>query len=509
MVHNMSKRAITFLFVSGISISGSFFPNAVVLSRGKLLPRRSAVEEEIESQKRTSRNKVYKKSEPIQQSYDAGQITVLSGLDPVRKRPGMYIGSTGPDGLHHLVWEVVDNSVDEALAGHASFITTTINEDGSCTVVDDGRGIPTDVHPKTGRSALETVLTVLHAGGKFQNAGSGGYKVSGGLHGVGISVVNALSSFVDVDVARNGMSHRMRFEGGVATGELEVSDLKPQQIDEDIDIEIERLKASRSADLGEGDDNEFQERIEKLERLRVLQKERKTGTKVTFLPDTKVFKGESGEPDISFDPSRLSARMDEIAYLNAGLLLTLKDKRAKKSKSTSQQHYQIFYHAGGLSEYAALLCQTKTPLFQKLTKKTRKGTKALKAKAGATVDPVSGYLSDDGATILCSGESNPGGDGSAPPVSVSVALRWSSDMYSESILSFCNNIRTRDGGSHVEGLKTALTRTVNQIAKRTGKVKEGASNLPGEFIREGLTAILSVSVAEPEFEGQTKGRLGK
>jgi len=461
---------------------------------------RSAVANETEI---ISSKKDNGKKEPIGQSYDAGQITVLSGLDPVRKRPGMYIGSTGPDGLHHLVWEVVDNSVDEALAGHASFVTTTINEDGSCTVIDDGRGIPTDLHPTTGISALETVLTVLHAGGKFDNqGGTGGYKVSGGLHGVGISVVNALSSYVTVDVSRNEKSSKMTFEAGVATEKLDVSDLGPPLVDKDIYAEIQRLQEEKKKCVSELDiNNEFDEKIEKLELLKSLQEKRTTGTSVTFLPDIKVFKGEKGNPDITFDPKRLSSRMDEIAYLNAGLVLTLKDKRAKIPS------FQVFFHAGGLSEYVELLCKTKTPLLEKSNKHAKKDSQKSASQGGISVDPISGFLSDDQATILCSGTSTPA-DNEMAPISVSVALRWSSDMYTESILSFCNNIRTRDGGSHVDGLKTSLTRTVNQVAKKMGRAKEGASNLPGEFIREGLTAIISVSVSEPEFEGQTKGRLG-
>lgn len=389
--------------------------------------------------------------------------------------------------------------MDEALAGHASFITTTINADGSCTVLDDGRGIPTDLHPTTGVSALETVLTVLHAGGKFDNeSGGGGYKVSGGLHGVGISVVNALSSSVDVEVLRKGSKHQMRFEAGVPKAALEISDLDPAHVDESIQAEIERLQALQSKDVEDDIQQEHQEAIEKLEKLQELQQMRKTGTSVTFMPDIKVFKGEDGEADITLDPSRLSSRMNEIAYLNAGLLLALKDNRPTAS---SKKKFQIFYHAGGLTEYVELLCRSKTPLFQKTTKRAKK------PKEGSAVDPVSVFLSEDEATIRISGEITPPDDG-ATPISISVVLRWSSDMYTESILSFCNNIRTKDGGSHVDGLKTSLTRTVNQIAKRSGKAKEGASNLPGEFIREGLTAIVSVSVSEPEFEGQTKGRLG-
>jgi DNA gyrase subunit B len=465
------------------------------------------------------------------QAYGAGQITVLSGLDPVRKRPGMYvfperhwclnfynntvyllttfyldryIGSTGPDGLHHLVWEVVDNCVDEALAGHATFISTTINEDGSCTVVDDGRGIPTDEHPTTGVSALETVLTVLHAGGKFDNeSGTGGYKVSGGLHGVGISVVNALSSSVDVLVDRSGNLHYMRFERGSPTGPLEVTKRKKKESSDDADIDESIALLEEEIAAQEEADEDLESQKSKLEIFRKLRTKRKSGTEVTFLPDINVFKGDNGKPNIQFDTSRLRGRMDEIAYLNAGLALTLQDKRPENAK---KRIMQVFYHAGGLAEYAYILCRTKTPLLGTTKTKRKKKTAANKKKSGddAATDPLSGLLSDDGATILCSGTTEVGESGELP-VSISVALRWSSDMYTESILSFCNNIRTRDGGSHVDGLKASLTRTVNQVAKRLGKAKEG---IPGEFVREGLTAIISVSVTEPEFEGQTKGRLG-
>ena len=426
--------------------------------------------------------------------YGAEQITVLEGLDPVRKRPGMYIGSTGPDGLHHLVWEVVDNCVDEALAGHATYITTTINEDGSCTIVDDGRGIPTGLHPTTGVSALETVLTVLHAGGKFDNQGnSGGYKVSGGLHGVGISVVNALSEYVDVTVHRDNQEYHMRFERGIPQGRLEVG---PGSAAGAVDLTnaIKAVQEKRLKKTNEDDDNGDADVEQKnLQLLLSLQEKRTRGTSVTFMPDIRVFKGENGKPDVSFEASRLKGRMDEIAYLNAGLVLMLWDKRKKSNKP------QVFYHAGGLAEYVDLLCRTKQPLFGKgSAARGAQKTKKLKA-AGLTQ-----VLTDDGTTILCEGTSS--GDGDS--ISVSVALRWSADMYTESILSFCNNIRTKDGGSHVDGLKACLTRCVNQAAKRSGKAKEGTPNLPGEFIREGLTAVISVSVTEPEFEGQTKGRLG-
>lgn len=435
----------------------------------------------------------------------------------------MYIGSTGPDGLHHLVWEVVDNSVDEALAGHATFISISINADGSCSVVDDGRGIPTDRHPTTGVSALETVLTVLHAGGKFDNAGNsdgsasgGGYKVSGGLHGVGISVVNALSERVDVTVDRNGQEYAMQFERGVPASSLQTMDGTGSVIDEDLDENLKMLQnmvgSDKNTKMVDEEDKEKARtqkvQLQNLKLLQSLQQKRATGTKVTFLPDIKVFKGEKGKPDIAFDPSRLKGRLNEIAYLNAGLVLALKDKRNPNKAAT----IEVFYHAGGLAEYVSELCKTKHPLFSptKVVKRTKKaasvGKKAGDSHATGSMNPLDGLLSEDGYTFLCAGSTEP--DRGNNNIAVSVALRWSSDMYTESILSFCNNIRTRDGGSHVDGLKACLTRTVNQMSKKLGKAKDSAINLPGEFVREGLTAVISVSVPEPEFEGQTKGRLG-
>jgi len=430
-------------------------------------------------------------------AYGASQITVLEGLDPVRKRPGMYIGSTGPDGLHHLVWEVVDNCVDEALAGHAKLIQVTINPDGSCTVSDDGRGIPTDMHPITGVSALETVLTVLHAGGKFDNeSGSSGYKVSGGLHGVGISVVNALSEFVEVVVDRREKVHTMKFNRGIPTGPLDVVDFGTEnKANSAIPNEIKNMKAN---DDGDDEDKDYESN---LKLVRKIQSERKSGTRVTFLPDIKVFKGEDGKPGIKFDTSRLHGRMDELAYLNPGLVLTLEDKR-ETIKKGNKKPLRIFYHAGGLEEYIDLLCNAKTPLLGD----TKGKKKAKKKVTKGNDDHLASLLSEDMGTILISGTTE--GSKDALPVSASVALRWSSDMYTESTLSFTNNIRTKDGGTHVEGLRSSLTRSVNAAAKRLGKVKEGQSNIPGEFVREGLTAIISVSVTEPEFEGQTKGRLG-
>jgi len=444
-------------------------------------------------------------------SYDASQITVLEGLDPVRKRPGMYIGSTGPDGLHHLVWEVVDNSVDEALAGHATLITITLNADGSCTITDDGRGIPTGIHPKTGVSALETVMTVLHAGGKFENdSGTSGYKVSGGLHGVGISVVNALSEHVKVKVHRDSKEFGMMFQRGKSVETLNVVDkVKASVVHENVnsaDYQDDNNDDDEDNDVRSGTTMSSKE---KLDLVYKLMSKRKSGTAVTFLPDIDVFKGENGKPGIKFDPSRLKGRMNELAYLNPGLVLTLHDKRDASKK----KQMEVFYHAGGLEEYAAMLCKTKSPLFGPIssTKKKKKKKAVSKKKVVSkkiqidSNDPLNGMLSEDQGTILLTGKSS---DENAPPVSVNVALRWSSDMYTESIISFTNNIRTKDGGSHVDGLKSSVTRTVNAMAKKLGKVKEGQSNLPGDFIREGLTAIVSVKVTEPEFEGQTKGRLG-
>jgi len=443
-------------------------------------------------------------SKSEQTGYDAGQITVLSGLDPVRKRPGMYIGSTGPDGLHHLVWEVVDNSVDEALAGHATLIQTTLNSDGSCTVTDDGRGIPTDIHPVTGVSALETVLTVLHAGGKFENdSGTSGYKVSGGLHGVGISVVNALSEYVYVKVHRKKKEFGMKFERGVASSPLEEVDGADACSVYNLDSQDDAVDAMED-NFDDDDDGNSNRNVmtykEKINFVRKLQRKRKNGTSVTFLPDIQVFKAENGKPGIKFDPARLKGRMDELAYLNPGLVLTLNDERSESKKNK----VEVFYHAGGLEEYVELLCKSKTPLISDPNKGKGKKDKNSSTKS-KTKDPLQGMISDDGSTILITGSSS--ADKTAP-VDVKVALRWSSDMYTETILSFTNNIRTRDGGSHVEGLKSSITRAVNAVAKKNGKVKDGQKNLPGEFIREGLTAIVSVSVTEPEFEGQTKGRLG-
>lgn len=350
----------------------------------------------------------------VQAAYGAEQIQVLEGLEPVRKRPGMYIGTTGPRGLHHLVYEVVDNSVDEALAGHCTDIAVSLNADGSCTVTDNGRGIPTDIHPRTGKSALETVLTVLHAGGKF---GAGGYKVSGGLHGVGVSVVNALSEWVEVTVHRQNQVHRQRFERGAPIGIL-----------------------ASEPDAGG-----------------------RTGTSVRFKPDIEIF-----SIGIEFDYQTLSARLRELAYLNGGVRIVFRDERPAAQGADGQAHEEIYHYEGGIKEYVAYMNAEKDPLHPEI--------------------------------IYVNAEK----DG----VQVEAALQWCVDAYSDSILGFANNIRTIDGGTHIEGLKTVLTRTLNTFAKKRGKRKEADSNLAGENIREGLTAVLSVKVPEPEFEGQTKTKLG-
>ena len=346
-------------------------------------------------------------------SYSAEQIQVLEGLEPVRKRPGMYIGTTGPRGLHHLVYEVVDNSVDEALAGHCTHVEIDLNADGSVTVTDDGRGIPTDIHPQTGKSALETVMTVLHAGGKF---GGGGYKVSGGLHGVGISVVNALSEMVEVTVWRDKKVHIQRFERGIPVTELQA---KPY-------------------------------------------KEPKTGTSVTFKPDSQIF-----STGIEFDYITLAGRLRELAYLNAGVKITFTDHRLELLKS-SEPKVEIYEYKGGIREYVTYMNRDKQPLHEEI--------------------------------VYVQGERN--------NVQIEVALQWSADAYTDNLLGFANNIRTVDGGTHLEGLKAVLTRTLNAIARKRNKIKEAEPNLSGEHVREGLTGVISVKVPDPEFEGQTKTKLG-
>lgn len=346
-------------------------------------------------------------------SYSAAQIQVLEGLEPVRKRPGMYIGTTGPRGLHHLVYEVVDNSVDEALAGYCTHVEAELNADGSVTVTDDGRGIPTDIHPQTGKSALETVLTVLHAGGKF---GNGGYKVSGGLHGVGISVVNALSERIDVTVWRDKKVHTQGYERGIPVTELQIAPIE----------------------------------------------EERTGTSITFKPDPEIF-----TTDTEFDYTTLSSRLRELAYLNAGVKITFTDHRLELLKSGIPR-VETYEYRGGIREYIAYMNGDKQPLHEEI--------------------------------VYVAGERN--------QVQVEVALQWCVDAYTDNVLGFANNIRTVDGGTHLEGLKAVLTRTLNSIARKRNKIKENEPNLSGEHVREGLTGVISVKVPDPEFEGQTKTKLG-
>lgn len=345
-------------------------------------------------------------------TYDADQIQVLEGLEAVRKRPGMYIGSTGPKGLHHLVYEVVDNSIDEALAGFCTHIEVDINPDGSVTVTDDGRGIPTGIHSKTGKSALETVMTVLHAGGKFGGDGSG-YKVSGGLHGVGVSVVNALSKLVEVKVWRDQKVYLQCYKKGKAQGKLE-------------------------------------------ENTNTEQPDR-TGTSVHFVPDETIF----SETTV-FEYEVLAKRLKELAYLNAGIRITFVDHRGEELRQ------DVFCYEGGIKEYVEYMTLEKDPLHEDIIYVN-------KEKKGVTVE---------------------------------VALQWCIDSYSDNLLGFANNIRTIDGGTHLEGLKTVLTRTMNTFARKRNKIKDNESNLGGENVREGLTGVVSVKVPDPEFEGQTKTKLG-
>ena len=340
--------------------------------------------------------------------YDASQIQVLGGLEAVRKRPGMYIGSTSSQGLHHLVWEIIDNGIDESLAGFATKIEVTINEDGSVTVQDDGRGIPVDIEKKTGRPALETVFTVLHAGGKF---GGGGYKVSGGLHGVGASVVNALSTKLDVTTMRDGKKYYIDFNHGRVDHEM---------------------KMTGSVPLSEH------------------------GTIVHFYPDPDIF-----TETTSFDDQILKNRIRELAFLNKGLKLTFTDKR-KDSAETDVYHYQ-----GGIQEYVSFLNRDTEVLFDK--------------------------------PIYVEGDFN--------DINVEVSLQYTQG-YKTTLMTFANNIHTYEGGMHEAGFKTALTRVVNDYAHKTKLLKDNDDNLSGEDIREGMTAIVSVKHPNPQFEGQTKTKLG-
>ncbi len=342
----------------------------------------------------------------LAKQYDASQIQVLEGLEAVRKRPGMYIGSTSSEGLHHLVWEIVDNSIDEALAGFATNIQVIIEKDNSITVIDDGRGIPVDIQEKTGRPAVETVFTVLHAGGKF---GGGGYKVSGGLHGVGSSVVNALSTSLDVKVYKDGKIYYQEYRRGHVVDDLKV--------------------------IGETE---------------------RHGTTVHFVPDPEIF---TETTEYNFD--KLATRIRELAFLNRGLHISIEDTRPEEPEKRE------YYFEGGIKSYVEYLNQNKTVLFD---------------------EPI--YL-----------------EGEQQDITVEVSLQYT-DGYHSNLLSFANNIHTYEGGTHESGFKTALTRVVNDYARKQKLMKENDENLSGEDVREGITAVISVKHPDPQFEGQTKTKLG-
>ncbi len=348
------------------------------------------------------------KKDALAAEYDASQIQVLEGLEAVRKRPGMYIGTTSSQGLHHLVWEIIDNGIDEALAGFASKIEVEIEPDNSVTVTDDGRGIPVDIQSKTGRPALETVYTILHAGGKF---GGGGYKVSGGLHGVGASVVNALSTELDVEVTRGGKRYYIDFRLGKVHTPMKV--------------------------IGDAPEHEH-------------------GTKVHFVPDPDIF-----TETTVYDDKILTTRIRELAFLNKGLKLTFTDKRAETHEKLE------FHYEGGIKSYVEFLDDKKNTLLD---------------------EPV--YV-----------------EGQQSGITVEVALQYTDDYHSN-LMTFANNIHTYEGGTHEAGFKTALTRVINDYARKSGALKDGDDNLSGEDVREGMTAVVSVKHPDPQFEGQTKTKLG-
>jgi len=339
------------------------------------------------------------------QEYTAGQIQVLKGLEAVRKRPGMYIGSTGPRGLHHLVYEVVDNSVDEALAGYCSNIEVRIHPDNSVTVQDDGRGIPVDIHPVEKRPGVEVAMTMLHAGGKFDKES---YKVSGGLHGVGVSVVNALSEWLEVEIHRDGRIHRQRYARGIRQTELEV-----------------------------------------------LGKTKKTGTTVTFAADPEIF------PEIRYDYDILANRLRELAFLNRGLRIDITDERE------DSKHQEVFEYKGGINEFVEYLRGSRKPLHPK---------------------PIFIEASREEADL-------------------EISMQYD-DGYNDNTFSFVNNINTHEGGTHLTGFKAALTRTINDYGRKNNLLKKEEDTLSGDDVREGLTCVLSVKVREPQFEGQTKTKLG-
>jgi len=360
-----------------------------------------------------SKNNPTTSSKKEHKGYDASNITVLEGLEAVRKRPGMYIGSTGERGLHHLVYEVVDNSVDEALAGYCSEINVFLQKDGSVKVVDNGRGIPVDIHPVEKKPALEVVLTVLHAGGKF---GDGGYSVSGGLHGVGISVVNALSKDLSVEVKRDGFNWSQSYKLGVPTGEVK--------------------KGSATED---------------------------SGTTVTFWPANEIFE----TTDFSFET--LSTRFREMAFLNKGLILTLTDQRVGHVDDKGNPNHVRYEFEGGIIDFVKHLNQTK----------------------GETHKSIISFNTED----------------SKHKMSLEIAMQWNTG-FSESVYTFANTINTQEGGTHEEGFRTALTSIVNKFGEEWGFIRKKEDRLTGDDVREGLTAIVSIKIGEPQFEGQTKTKLG-
>lgn len=358
--------------------------------------------------------------EKVEREYDASAIQVLEGLEAVRKRPGMYIGSTESRGLHHLVWEIVDNAIDEALAGYCKHIEVIVGKDNSITVKDDGRGIPVDIHPKTGKSTVETVYTVLHAGGKF---GGGGYKVSGGLHGVGASVVNALSDWLEVRVYKNGNVYYQRFSKGG----------KPE------------------------------------DQLKIIDKcdENRTGTTVHFLPDDEIF-----TETTVYDYDILKTRLRELAFLNKGLRISLYDEREEDKKDS-------FYYEGGIIEYIQMLNSTKKPIHDSII--------YVEGQQSVKVGPKDNETTYD--------------------IELEVALQYN-ETYNSSIYSFVNNIITPEGGTHEEGVRTALTRILNNYARNANILKEKDDNLSGDDVKEGLSMIISIKHPNPQFEGQTKTKLG-
>ena len=337
--------------------------------------------------------------------YDASDIQVLEGLDPVRKRPGMYIGSTGPRGLHHLVYEIVDNSIDEALAGICDHIIIKINKNGSVEITDNGSGIPVDIHPQTGKSTVETVLTILHAGGKFDNSA---YKVSGGLHGVGVSVVNALSNKLVATVKRNGKIYRQEFARGIRKSDLEV--------------------------IGETNTDE-------------------TGTTIYFEPDDTIFE------TVEFSDEVLAKRFREMAFLNKGIKIEFIDERKDLN--------EVFHYEGGIKSFVEFINAKKKPVHDEII-----------------------YI-----------------DEIREETAVEIAIQYT-DSYSEVVLSFANNINTEEGGTHLSGFRSALTRTLNDYGRKNNIIKEKEENLSGEDVREGISAVISVKLPDPQFEGQTKGKLG-